>query len=262
MIVPIVPHSSSGVGNTKQSTPLKHWFFTYNNYTEENISSIVQLFTTKCSKYAVQEEIGESGTKHLQGVLTFISKTRFETLKAAFPQVHWERSRSKAAEGYCVKPSFEGARRWTRGTKADLDIIRPAHPVFDFIERLVNTKADYRTIHWYWEPKGCIGKSAFCKYMYVKYNVTVITSTKSADIVTAIDEDVTMVLFDWPRCSEVNNFCPFNALEQIKNGFITDGKLKKHARIIAFNSPHVIVLANDPPNENKLSEDRWKIERL
>lgn len=261
-IVPIVPRSSRGVGNTKQSTPLKHWFLTYNNYTEEDISSIVPWFTNRCTAYSVQEEIGASGTKHLQGVFTFDSKIRFETLTKLYPKAHWEPCKSKAANNYCRKDTFEGARRWTKGQKEDLDIFRPVHPAFDFIEQLYTTKPDNRTIHWYWEETGGIGKSAFSKYMYVKYGVTVITSTKSADIVTAIQPDVKMVIFDWPRCTEVGTFCPFNAIEQIKNGFITDSKLKKEARILAFNSPHVIIFANEPPNLHKLSKDRWHVSHM
>lgn len=254
-----VPVGSSGVGNTKRSTPLKYWFFTWNNYSEGDVGSLVPWMKWKCKKYAVQEEIGASGTPHLQGMLEMEQKTRFEYLQKMFPKVHWEKCKARAAAAYCQKETFEGARRWTKGQKRDLAVFRPAHPVFDEIEALINETPDHRTIHWYWEANGGVGKSAFSKYMYVKHDVTVITSTKSADIVTAIQDDTKMVIFDWPRCAEVGTFCPFNAIEQIKNGFITDSKLKKEARIVAFDSPHVVIFANEPPNWCKLSSDRWHV---
>jgi len=43
---------------------------------------------------------------------------------------------------------------------------------------------------------------------------------------------------------------------------ITDGKLKKKARILVFNSPQVICFANWPPDTGVLSEDRWVVRYL
>ena len=95
-----------------------------------------------------------------------------------------------------------------------------------------------------------------------KEKVNLITSSKSADILTAINENDEMIIFDWPRCSNISNYCPFNALEQIKNGIITDAKLKKKARQIIMNSPHVIIFSNELPNITKLSNDRWEIFKI
>ncbi len=51
--------------------PAKAWCFTLNNYTENELGALVQLFSTLTDKYyyIVGEEIGEQGTPHLQGYI-------------------------------------------------------------------------------------------------------------------------------------------------------------------------------------------------
>lgn len=253
-------YSSSGVGNTKQSTPLKYWFLTLNNHTEEEWNLLSSKVPHLCTSWTFQEEKGINETLHIQGTFTFKQKTRFEALKKILPRGHWEPNKCKGATKYCSKPSFEGAR--SSQFPEQIKIFRPEHPIFDEIEELCKQTPHPRTVHWFWEPNGGVGKSAFCKYMYVTYGAKIITTTKSADIVTAIDETDKIVIFDFPRCSNPQQFCPFSAIEQIKNGFITDAKLKKKARTVVMNSPHVIILANEPPTTHRLSLDRWNIRQI
>lgn len=51
--------------------PAKAWCFTLNNYTENELGALVQLFSSLADKYyyIVGEEIGEQGTPHLQGYI-------------------------------------------------------------------------------------------------------------------------------------------------------------------------------------------------
>ena len=87
-------------GNTKrQISPAKHWCFTHNNYTQQDIeklcSSIVPV------KYVFQEETGTEGTKHLQGYVEFKKKIRPKSLGWS-DQIHWEKCRNiKASIAYC-----------------------------------------------------------------------------------------------------------------------------------------------------------------
>lgn len=241
---------SRGVGNTKQPPPAKHWCFTLNNWNNDEIDPI----DPSICKYVFGEEIGEEGTAHIQGYIELKKKGRLSEVKKIFPRAHFEKCRNiKASIEYCKKDGTY------RTNIREITTHRPNGFWCDTIEGLIGTIPDFRKIYWFWSEEGNIGKSSFAKYMYVKYGVKVITSTKSMDIVTLIDEDDEMILFDWPRCSQVREYCPFNALEQIKNGFITDGKLKKKARVTCMNSPHVVIMANEPPSEHKLSRDRWVI---
>lgn len=260
--VPRVPSSSSGVCNTKGSTPLLYWFFTYNNYDPNENVPMFQEFQELCSMGHCQEEKGKSGTPHIQGTLKFKVKKRFEYLCKRWPKIHWEPCKSEKANTYCTKERTRDGQQWIWGVevKQEIELHRPDHEIFDKIEKMINEKPDNRTINWFVDFEGNVGKSAFSKYMFVKYGVTVVTSSKSADILTCVEENVKMIIFDFPRCSNVGTYCPFNAIEQIKNGFITDCKLKKKGRILAFNSPHVVIFSNEPPDTSKLSGDRWNIE--
>lgn len=257
----LVVTGSRGVGNTKlRATPRKYWFLTWNNPQPHDFEDLVVWFQHFAERWVVQEERGESGTLHLQGCFKLKGKgKRFETLQKEFRGVHFEVCISEQAEKYCSKPTFDGAKRSV--FPIPVRTFRPEGPIFDSIEKMISEEADFRKIHWFVDLKGNTGKSAFCKYMKVKYEdlVTVITSSKSADILTCISGKEKLVIFDFPRCSNVGTYCPFNALEQIKNGFITDAKLKKEARTLIFDSPHVVIFANEYPDREKLSLDRWEV---
>lgn len=74
--------------------------FTLNNYTVDDIKMITEF---KC-QYIFQEETGESGTKHLQGMLYFTNAVSFNTVKTMLPRAHIEKMKSKIASiKYCSK---------------------------------------------------------------------------------------------------------------------------------------------------------------
>lgn len=78
----------------------RFWFFTHNNYTEDDIPKYTSL---KCD-YCFQEEKGNNGTPHLQGILMYKNAISFNALKKAFPSTHWEICKNKiAAIQYCTK---------------------------------------------------------------------------------------------------------------------------------------------------------------
>ena len=103
------------IGNTGQSCQRCYWSFTFNNYDEKNIETILQYFKLNCKEYYFQEEVGESGTPHLQGSIELKTRKRLTELKKLNEKIHWEATRNiDASNKYCQKPSFEGARRWTK----------------------------------------------------------------------------------------------------------------------------------------------------
>lgn len=255
-------------GNTSNSrvVPSKYWFFTYNNYTEEKLE-ILETFLKKNTKYVFQKEIGECGTPHLQG--GFICDTKIRPIeKIGIKEIHFEKQKGswKDVVQYCTK---EDTRE--KGTKPYTNIPLPRKdtrfnnwinkPWQQYVENIIKTEPDDRTVYWFYDINGGIGKSSFCKYLIQKYNdVLCVSSTKSADILTAVNDTVKTFIIDIPRVA--GDFCPFNAIEQIKNGMITNGKLLAEAKIITFAPPHVIIFANKKPDPFKLSIDRWVIKDL
>jgi len=62
----------------------KHWVFTLNNYTEEEVNALVSLGNSgiDCTYLIYGRETGDSGTPHLQGFISFPERTRFATAKS------------------------------------------------------------------------------------------------------------------------------------------------------------------------------------
>ena len=63
-------------GNTRQISPSKHWCFTLNNYSMDDIKVLKNTDSSIVPRYVFQEEIGEEGTPHLQGYINFNKKVR------------------------------------------------------------------------------------------------------------------------------------------------------------------------------------------
>lgn len=81
---------------------VRAWVFTLNNYEEEDEGRIA-LMGAQYTVYG--KEIGESGTKHLQGYMYFSNKKSMKQLKKGLPKAHWEprRGSHEQAREYCVK---------------------------------------------------------------------------------------------------------------------------------------------------------------
>lgn len=84
----------------------QYWVFTRNNYTELDIPLLSGLYTSELATYVVVgREVGESGTRHLQGYIELSKRYRFAQIKALLPGYHIEKRRGTAAEAsdYCKK---------------------------------------------------------------------------------------------------------------------------------------------------------------
>lgn len=106
----------------------KHWVFTLNNYTEDEYTSIRELFNSDLVEYiVVGRETGDSGTPHLQGYVCFRTRKRLSQVKNAVGQrVHAEKARGTPtqASDYCKKDGqYEesGALPNGPGHRTDID---------------------------------------------------------------------------------------------------------------------------------------------
>lgn len=262
-------------GNTKSSPKqYKSLFFTYNNWNEDQKTELLDwLKSRKGMSYVFQEEMGEEGTKHLQGVFKCNSGIKWDFLKKKFPKVHWEKTGNwKEAVKYCSK---EETRCGQIYKSDDIVIKKPLKDplnnknLYDYqkeILDLLETEPDDRTVNWYWEDTGNVGKSALVKHIFMKYSKqVVIANGKGNDVRNQINKhinedgnELNIAILDISRT--VEDYVSYEVIEQIKNGLLYSGKYE--GGVCCFNSPHLIVFANFEPNYDSLSNDRWNVRNI
>jgi len=259
-----------GDGNTKspksRSIQSKHWCFTFNNYPEQ-LEKMEQEFKVFCIKYIYGKEIGDSGTKHLQGYLETNKKIRFEQLKKYledYPGIHLEKCRNiNSSITYCKKDNdfyqYGFPKEYCGEDLIKLDEFRPYQKD---ILNIISKPANKRDVIWIYETIGNVGKSEITKYLAYHKKITVFSKGKFADIINAVYnqalENLEICIFDLPRNN--GNKISYDAIESIKNGCIFNGKYETGQKL--FPPPHVIIFANERPEVSKLSEDRWKIFKI
>lgn len=271
MSVQIAPDSTGIVGNTQSTIPkdkkqpaarVGH-FFTWNNYTKGDIELLLEtLGKIEPVKYVFQEETGENGTNHLQGVIILKHKMRDTEFKLP-SKIHWEKLKKEdAAVAYCQKAATRTGQTWKFGFPKPIQTIEILRPWQQTIYNMTLTEPNDRTINWFWEPTGNVGKSAFVKYMVVRHRALFCFGGKTTDIINLIFntnmDECTTIIFDIPRVHEGK--VAYTVMEQIKNGLICNTKYETGQK--AFNPPHVICMANFEPDLEKLSIDRWNVVKL
>jgi len=102
----------------------KRWVFTLNNYTSDHEDYLRSL---DCVYLVFGKEVGESGTPHLQGFVTFKTMHRLSAMKKLLPTAHWEiaKAESDKAANYCKKDNdyYEKGTVPTVGGRSDLSEI-------------------------------------------------------------------------------------------------------------------------------------------
>ncbi len=252
--------NSSTLPKQKQISPSKRWCFTLNNYTDEEISSIVPIFKEKCKIAFFSKEVGESGTPHLQGYLEFKTKSRPSSV-FSLKRIHFEKSKGNCEENiaYCSK---DNELFYRQGIPEPLKLITINKEWEKNIIEIINEEPNDRVINWFWERKGGIGKSSFTKYLCAKHNALIL-SGKSADMKFGIVNYLKMhngiapkvIIFDIPR-SQLD-YLSYTGIEEVKNGCFFSSKYE--SEMVLYNSPHIIVFANEEPTYHKLSSDRWNV---
>lgn len=247
-------------GNTIiQISPAIKWCFTLHNYNNDDIEN---LNSSESSKFLIfSKELGKEGkTPHLQGYIEFKKKVR---PKGMFnKQIHWEKAKGNKEQNieYITK---ENGYYWINGNEIKpLKIITELYDWQREALTLVSSEPNDRVINWFWEDKGNIGKSAFVKLLCVKYNALLL-SNKSADMKYGIVKYIEkkkfppkIIVIDIPRSVD-KQFFSYTGVEEIKNGCFFCPKYE--SEMVVFNSPHMIVFANEEPDTEKMSLDRWNI---
>ncbi len=262
-------NSSTGEGNTisspsskeKQISPAIRWCFTLNNYTDQEISSIVPIFREFCKIAFYSKEIGESGTPHLQGYCEFKSKKRpVSVFGSITKRISWRKAKGdmRSNLNYCSKDNpldFSiGIPKPVRTITTNM-FYNYQQEIYNIIQEI----PDDRSINWYWETEGKTGKSSFTKYLCVHHGAIVLNG-KATNCFNAVLEYMKtnngnapeIIIFDIPRSQA--DYISYQAIEKIKDGCFYSGKYE--GGMCLFNPPHIICFANDYPNTSAMSQDR------
>lgn len=249
-------------GNTKpRSYASKRWVFTWNNYPSDYWLQI-SASLKKGDKYIMGEEVGEEGTPHIQGYIEFETKCR-PIEKIGIPQIHWEKAIAKREQNfvYCSKGNNirQNIKIVPTDPLNDKTLYEWQKKVLDIVEQ----KPDERTIHWFWEPEGCSGKTSLVKHLVIKKDALIVGG-KGNDIKYAVSEFVNegnqpkIILLNLTRSME--EYLSYESLEAVKDGIFFSGKYE--SKQCVYDCPHVICFANFEPAKEKLSLDRWNIIRI
>lgn len=261
-------------GNTiSPSSSMRRVVFTLNNYLQEEMDTLIQKLRTQNHDFIVGREIGASGTPHLQGYIEFKNPKQFSTVKKMLPRAHLEKAKGNRNQNieYCSKegdfvssfppPPLSRKERILNKEYKDIEWRHWQQTIINLVE----SEPDSRSIHWFYEPTGNVGKSFLCKYLCLKYDCILADGKKDNvlnQVKTFMDEnpekDPRVILLDVPRVSQ--DYINYGVIEQLKNGCVYSGKYEGGQ--LLFEYPHVIVFANEPPETIKMSRDRWKITRI
>jgi hypothetical protein len=257
-------NSSTAGGNTKpppkQDSPKKRWCLTLNNYNENELSDLISFFSSNSSnKYIIGKEVGElKNTPHLQCYCNFSSKIRFTAIKKINERLHIEPCRGNELENikYCSKEgNYISNMRVPKPLKLiDVDNMYPYQ--YDIIEMMKEEPND-RNIIWCYGDKN-IGKTQLLKYICAKMFACILpVSQKHAQSqIHKTHEEVDIYVFNLTADeSEYQKHELFSTIESIKDGLFSSSFGTETNGMCLFNSKHVLVMGNKPPDLTKTEID-------
>lgn len=265
----------------------RNFTITFNNYGSQDVSDLTDFVEKNCTKYLLAYEVGESGTPHIQGFMCFKSQRSFSAVtkwrgySERLKRAHIEVMRGSVKQNikYCSKEDnifcvSDGLLKEAPAkSKFQQMVIKRCMKRYKDVKwrdwqqeivDLLKTEPDERSIYWYWEPEGRVGKSFLSKYLVLTLPGVILCEGKTADVFNQVLQSMQneilpeVIILDVPKTS--SGYINLSCLEKLKNGCIYSGKYEGGTCV--FPNPHVIVFANVEPNYDAMSRDRWKIRRI
>lgn len=242
---------------------------------ESIFSRIERTIIPLCDKYIFGEEYGESNdTPHIEFAFTIKKGKRMrrdKLLKIFNHPKHMYLDKMKGnlqQQDYCLK---EGHKVLTNIKFTREIAVMKREFLKDKQLKIVDLFKDYcdplwdRKLYWFYEDEGGWGKST-CALHMIDFMDAILMAGANNDILYAYveylkhndGESPKTIIFDIPRVN--GNHISYAAIESIKNGVIFSPKYE--SGMVRFNRPNVVVFANEYPEVDKMSEDRWIIEEL
>lgn len=255
---------SDELGNTKpiRQSVSKYWCFTHNNYSQDDLSKCLKIFKDKSCLYIVGEEVGESGTPHLQGYIESKKAIRPIEFFNLSKTIHWEKRKGKREDNltYCSKDNkFH--------TNFDKSLFPKSYAGNDLPKTLFKWQSDLllsldvspndRDIYWVHGGYNK-GKSKFCKYLCFFKNASLLYGC-SRDALFAIKGNENIICINIPKRGKVD----YSLLEQLKDGMFYSTKYE--GKMVLMEPPHVLVFSNISPDDiddESIDKNRLKIINL
>jgi len=241
----------------------RNFLCTWNNYPEDWKDIIKGCGAID---YSAQREKGKDAEKeHIQFCVRFAEARQFTAIQKMFVGAHIEIAKDWVkCYAYCQK----------KDTQVEAGIVAPEkyvcrdplegkvlRPIQKEILDLVNRQADDRSIHWFWDPLGAMGKTTIAKHICMHNAGAIYLTGKSADMKYGVmswlssGKNLKVVLIDLTRSVEA--YVSYQGIEEIKNGIFYNTKYE--SGMCMFDNPHVIILSNFLPEVDALREDRWEV---
>lgn len=120
---------------------------------------------------------------------------------------------------------------------------------------------DDRKLLWVYDPTGNNGKTWLLRWLGLFKDACIINNAKKADIACAY-RGQSIVGVNLTRT--VGDRVCYEAMEQLKDGLVFDGKYESNTYIRPFDSTCVklVVMSNELPDTSSMSEDRWSIQHI
>ncbi|MEO5351328.1 MAG: hypothetical protein H7836_17050 [Magnetococcus sp. YQC-3] len=252
------------------NTQKYRWVFTLNNHTSQEIDEILIFMKEEAKKYTFQEEMGDSGTPHLQGCLWLKKKLYLKDLKGMMnARAHYEgmKGTDEQARNYCRDEAKRHGDIWESGwidkkneyfsKIMELSLF----PWQDTMNELLHSLPSDRKIFWVQSAAGT-GKTNYCKYKILKDKWLYMKKAKYADIMNYVfktdTETAPGIFIDLTMENEAH--ISYSALEAIKDGMIFNSKYDTGFKMIA--PLHLVVFSNTLPDTAKLGADRWQVYKI
>jgi len=157
------------------TSKFRNWCFTCNNYTQADYDAVKAL---KYKYLIIGFEVGDSGTRHLQGYLELPSQLTFSSLSKKIPKFHLEHRKGTAqqASDYCKKGGEfdEYGKLSHQGQRNDINSVCASISQGKSFEDILDEATSYQSlqiakvampykepkrdwvpfVYWYWGPPG------------------------------------------------------------------------------------------------------------
>lgn len=224
-----------------------------------------------CKAWAFQTEKGDkTGYVHYQGRVSLKLKSRKGP--ALYKGIRWSPTSDANKDNlfYVLKQETRVAGPWT---DKDKEIYLPRQyrdiQLYEFQNEIIKSASifDARSIDLIYDANGNSGKStvaAICEILHGGIDMPPLNDFKElmslACNICMDTENRTpkIIFFDLPRALDKDRlFGLYSAIEQIKKGKLYD--CRYHYKSWWIDSPRCWVFSNHLPDENLLSNDRWRI---